>query len=435
MKSTTLPTTSAPSGLIVQPRPSRNARIRAITAGIDPAGSEPEQLGRRLSDLYETATRAFSAAGFEVQTRRLTLPPVRVSNRATRFSVWNQLATVTRAAESAKARWLCLPFVMDGAKHAEEWRLAAVEVVRRFPRTFVNFIIAENGEIYQSALPEVAQAVLDISQLSANGFDNFRVGAGCNLVANTPFFPFSYHAGEAGFSLAVEIIESVLQALEALPCAASLDDKRASIITTLEEIVREVDAIGCETERTTGFQYKGLDISIAPFPDQRRSIGVLFGHLGIETPGHTGTVAVTSFFTNILKTVIRITGVRATGFNGVMFAPLEDTGLAAAGRAKLLSIDKLLQWSTVCGCGIDMVPVPGSVMREELAALMLDTASISSVLKKPLGVRVLPIPGADVNELTNFNHDFLVNTRIFPVNGQNVPLGGSLSGNFNYLSP
>lgn len=369
-----------------------------------------------------------------MQTRRLTLPPVRAAERATRFSVWNRLATVTRAAESADVRWLCQPFVMDNAKHAEEWRLAAVEVVRRFPRTFVNFIVAENGEIYHSALPEVAQAVLDISQLSSNGFDNFRVGAGCNLVANTPFFPFSFHAGDAGFSLAVEIIESVLQALEGLPCAANLDEKRAAVVDALETIVREVDAIGREVEERTGFQYKGLDISLAPFPDQRRSIAVLFNHLGVETPGHAGTVAVTSFFTNILKTVIRTTDVRAAGFNGVMFAPLEDTGLAAAGRAKLLSIDKLLQWSTVCGCGIDMVPVAGNVLREELAALMLDTASISTVLKKPLGVRVLPIPGAEVNELTDFNHDFLVNTRVFPLHGQNVPLGGSANGNFHYLT-
>jgi uncharacterized protein (UPF0210 family) len=393
-----------------------------------------EETGRKLLDFYETATRSFTDAGFDVQTRRLTLPPVRASDRATRFSVWNRLATVTRAAEYAGVRWVCLPFAMDSQAHAEEWRLTAVEVVRRFPRTFVNFIIAEKGLIYHAALPEVAQAVLDVANLSTNGFDNFRVGAGCSLVANTPFFPFSYHDGDDGFSLAVEVIESVLQAIETLAPGASADAKRATITTALEEIVRDVDEIGCAIEDSTGFEYKGLDISLAPFPDKRRSIAVLFGLMGLDTPGHAGTVAVTSFFTNILKSVIRNTGVRAVGFNGVMFAPLEDVGLASAGNARLLSIDKLLQWSTVCGCGIDMVPVPGNLMREELAALMLDTASISTVLKKPLGVRVLPIPGADVNELTNFNHDFLVNTRILPLHGQTLPLGGFTDGNFSYLT-
>lgn len=391
-------------------------------------------MGRRLSELYATATDTLTAAGFEVHTRRLTLTPVRAHERLTRFSVWNRLGTFTRAAETANVRWICLPFAADQRAHAEEWRLAAVEVVRRFPRTFVNFLVAEDGCIHHAALGEVAQAVLDIAHLSKNGFDNFRVGAGANLAPNTPFFPFSYHAGDDGFSLAVEIIETVLQSLEALPESAATEEKRVAIVGALAEIVRDIDAAGREIERATGFHYKGLDISIAPFPDKRRSIAVLFGRMGLDAPGHAGTVAVTSFFTNILKTVLRTTGVRAAGFNGVMFAPLEDVGLAAAGNARLLTLDKLLQWSTVCGCGIDMVPVAGNVLREELAALMLDTAAVSSTLRKPLGVRVLPIPGAEVNEMTDFNHDFLVNTRVMPLQGQNLPLGATAGGAFNYLS-
>jgi len=77
---------------------------------------------------------------------------VRADEKATRFSVWNRLATVTRAAESAGVRWVCLPFIADTRAHAKEWRLAAVEVVRRFPRTFVNFMVAEQGDIYHDAL-------------------------------------------------------------------------------------------------------------------------------------------------------------------------------------------------------------------------------------------------------------------------------------------
>jgi hypothetical protein len=387
-----------------------------------------------LSHLYETATTAFGEAGFEVQTRRLTLAPVRAQGKLTRFSVWNRLGTVTRAAEFAGVRWICLPFAAESAAHAEEWRVAAVEVVRRFPRTFVNFIAAESGCIHHAALGQIAQAVLDIARLSENGFDNFRVGAGCNLSPNTPFFPFSYHDGADGFSLAVEIIETVLQALEALPPHADTEQKRVAIVAALSEIVTAVDEVGRAVEAQTGFAYKGMDISLAPFPDKRRSIATVFNRLGLEMPGHAGTVAVTSFFTNILKSVLRLTGVRATGFNGVMFAPLEDTGLAAAGNARLVTPDKLLQWSTVCGCGIDMVPVAGNILREELAALMLDTAAVSSTLRKPLGVRVLPIPGADVNEMTDFNHDFLVNTRVMPLYGQSLPLGATTGGEFNYLT-
>lgn len=370
-----------------------------------------------------------------MHTRRLTLRPAGLGPGDTRFSVCNRLQTITRAAEAAGARWTCQPFLAKSAAHAAEWRIAAVDTIRRFPQTFVNFVIADQSEIFHEALPEVAQAVLDIAQLSENGFDNFRVGAGCNLNPNTPFFPFSYHAGADGFSLAVEIIETALQALEAVPPIAGIDEQREALVEALSEVVREVDAIGQEIEARSDFEYKGLDISLAPFPDQRRSLAVLFKQVGLETPGHAGTVAVTSFFTNVLKTVIRQTRARATGFNGVMFSPLEDAGLAAAGNARLLSLDKLLGWSTVCGCGIDMVPIAGTVMREEIAALMLDTAATSLALKKPLGVRVLPIPGAEVNEMTDFNHDFLINTRILPLTGQHVPLAGGNGGAFRYLTP
>jgi uncharacterized protein (UPF0210 family) len=415
------------------PRLSRDTRIRAITAGLTAANVEPGALARRLSAFFQHAESSFTRAGYEVHTRRLTLPPAAALAGETRFSVWNRLQTVTRAAEAAGVRWTCQPFLADSSAHAAEWRLAAVETIRRFPRTFVNFIVADAGGIYRQALPEVAQAITDIAGLTATGFDNFRVGAGCNLNPNTPFFPFSFHEGADGFSLAVEIIETAIATLESAP-EAPLEEKREAVVEALSAVTREIDAIGRGIEAATDFAYKGLDISLAPFPDKRRSLAVLFRLIGLEAPGHAGTMAVTSFFTNILKTVIKRTGARAAGFNGVMFSPLEDTGLAAAGNDRLLTLEKLLGWSTVCGCGIDMVPIAGDVMREEIAALMLDTAAVSTVLRKPLGIRVLPIPGAKVNELTSFNHDFLVNTRIYSLSGQTLPLAGG-SGPFRYLAP
>jgi len=413
----------------------RRIRIRAVTVGLDPNGDSADVLAARLSGFYDKAQQVFDSAHIAIQTRRFTLPLVRADDHVTRFSLCNQMATLTRAAELAGVRWTCLPFVMSSRARAEEMRLAAVEIVRRFPRTFLHFVVAERGMIYHEALSEVAQAILDVSRLSPNGFDNFRVGAGCNIAPNTPFFPFSYHQGEPAFSLAVEALDEVLASLEGLPAGADIDAKREAVCEALSDIVGTVDRLGQEIEACSGLEYRGLDMSLAPYPGRRRSIAVLFALMGLDSPGHAGTLAVTSFFTNILKTVLRRTKVRATGFNGVMFAPLEDTGLADANNAHLLSVDKLLQWSTVCGCGIDMVPVAGNTMREELASLILDTAAISTVLQKPLGVRVLPIPGADVNELTNFNHDFLINTRILPLPGQSLPLGASKDGAFHYLSP
>jgi len=58
------------------------------------------------------------------------------------------------------------------------------------------------------------------------------------------------------------------------PSWADIDENGRRFCASLDEIVRTVDAIGRDVESRTGFQYKGLDISIAPFPDRRRSIAV-----------------------------------------------------------------------------------------------------------------------------------------------------------------
>ena len=71
----------------------------------------------------------------------------------------------------------------------------------------------------------------------------------------------------------------------------------------------------------------------------------------------------------------------------------------------------------MCGCGLDMVPVPGSILVEDIEAIIIDVATLSVRLKKPLGIRMLPIPERTLNEMTEFNMDFLCDARVFNVDG------------------
>ena len=43
---------------------------------------------------------------------------------------------------------------------------------------------------------------------------------------------------------------------------------------------------------------------------------------------------------------------------------------------------------------------------------MLDVGAMAIWLNKPLGVRLLPIPGKVAGDVTDFQHDFFINTRI-----------------------
>jgi uncharacterized protein len=80
-----------------------------------------------------------------------------------------------------------------------------------------------------------------------------------------------------------------------------------------------------------------------------------------------------------------------------------------------------------------MVPIPGDVFEEEIASLIVDVAGLSTALKKPLGVRLLPIPMRQENEFTDFSHDFLFNSRIKGVHNRVFRKELFQEGVFDYL--
>lgn len=57
----------------------------------------------------------------------------------------------------------------------------------------------------------------------------------------------------------------------------------------------------------------------------------------------------------------------------------EDQGLAAAATAGQLRISQLLQYSSVCGCGLDTVPVPGPVLPFDPAIVLAEADSHSAL--------------------------------------------------------
>ena len=116
--------------------------------------------------------------------------------------------------------------------------------------------------------------------------------------------------------------------------------------------------------------------------------------------------------TNTLNEALTQSGIRPAGFCGVMFSLLEDAGLGTHNNFKAFSIDSLLSYCSVCGCGLDIIPIPGDTFEEEISSLILDVATMSTILKKPLGVRLPPIPLKHANEFTSFECGFLTNTRI-----------------------
>ena len=194
----------------------------------------------------------------------------------------------------------------------------------------------------------------------------------------------------------------------------SINEIKGNIHKYLGEELVYIQRISLELNSNDIF-YRGLDCSLAPYPDENISVVDILRKMGLEDIGSAGSIFLTSIITDIIKYTLKKFDIKSVGFNGVMYSLLEDTLLSKANNKKLLSIEKLLGYSTMCGCGLDMIPVPGNILNEELTSIIIDTAAISLKLNKPLGVRLLPIPNKDANEYTEFDMDFLTNTKIMDI--------------------
>lgn len=396
-------------------------KIRAITIGVNSPKGTSQNLETLLQFFVKERDQLLKKEKVQLRTSRITLSPLNITHPVNDASIQSTATWLTKISNILGIRWFCIPFNFVEQDFKQTMVNPIANLVKKFPNSFVNLIIADDKTINVNSVNSSAQLIKNLSINTNNGFDNFRVGVSSNCNPYTPFFPFSYHQDQDGFSLALEVLELFHRIL--------LDEKniqtnklRLKFIDALSSELFFMQEFGNELKERTGLKFYGIDSSLAPFPDGSDSVALLMESLGLDSFGSSGTLFFTSFMTNIINSAFEKSQAQKVGFNGVMYSVLEDDYLAFAVKNKKLSIDSLLLYSTVCGCGIDMVPVPGNIFLEEISSLILDTAALSIALKKPLGTRILPIPGKNANELTDFNYDFLVDTRVMEIKNQAIHL-------------
>ncbi len=385
--------------------------IRSITVGLPIDGMSTTIVETRVQHLLSEARQQLTPLQMLPRTQRFTLAPCGPECEAEGVML-SRLRWVDELARRTGVRWFCAPldFVAPGPRAGRV--SAALDAVVRFDRMFLNMILATDRQMAVNAAHDAAKLVLDISRKTNNGFDNFRVGASFNCPSNAPFFPFSKHEGSnVAFSFALETTQLALQVVNG-NSTRDVDTVRNDLVAQLVPYLRSVDEVGQHLAATTATEYRGIDASFAPMPSDNVSVATLVESLTGAPIGSRASVFATALLTDALRTALVQSRAKAVGFNGVMYSVLEDPALAAANSRRLISIDTLMALSTVCACGLDMVPVPGLSFPEEISAVMLDVAALSCALDKPLGVRLLPIPNGQVNEFTKLNLDFLCDSRV-----------------------
>ncbi|MHC4761916.1 MAG: DUF711 family protein [Planctomycetota bacterium] len=408
-------------------------KIRTVTLGVNWEGDKKDALRNDIRGFFAKSNAMFSEAGYEARTQRVTLPPFSIACEADAEATRKIIEEVSVFCIDIGARWFCVPF--EAARcDMEAVNTIAVEVARGHKNAFINYIVTEDGRLDRKAFLCTGRFVREVSRLSDNGFDNFRCGVSFNCKANGPFFPFTYHCGGNGFSVSLELVPFCVDVIRSHEGKA-LEEIRSGIIDGLLPVLKRVNEVGMKIEEATGMLYYGIDASLAPHPEHAdNSVVYLVELLGLGCFGDKGTTFFTSVLTNIIESLIKQSGIRTTGFNGVMYSPLEDPGFGRGEKEMHLSLEALLAFSTMCGCGIDMVPLPGDISEEKMASIMLDIGAVAVRLNKPLGVRLLPIPSRGAGELTNFDHDFLHNMAILDTDRSACDVGlFDAKGPFSYL--
>jgi uncharacterized protein (UPF0210 family) len=393
--------------------------IRTITSFVDPgypfSDDRLEAAGRAAAEIKA----ALHEAGYTVQTMRLALPPLArlVGGQAARVE---QLALDLEAACFIhKFDYASLGPVRPG--DAPEFYAALPPALESAEHVFTAASVAEpGGTLSLPAARQAAEIIQRNAHIRADGFGNLRFAVLANVPAGTPFFPAAYHESAAppAFALGLEAAE-----LAVLACAeaASVAEARARLIGLVEEHAQRLQR-AVRRPAGRGPRFAGLDFTLAPFPEAGRSLGTALEKLTGQPVGSAGTLAAAASLADALDRA----RVPHTGFAGLFFPVLEDAVLAARAAEGRLTVNDLLLYSTVCGAGLDTLPLPGDIGADTLAAILADVGALALRLNKPLTARLMPIPGKLAGDEARFPFAYFAPSRVLaaPAGG----LGGLLAG-------
>ncbi len=382
-------------------------KIRSITIGLDP-GFPLKTARITHGGRFAQAVRTIcEAEGLAVQTLRLATPPF------PQYLAGRSPAEILRFAQELEA--CCLANGLDycalgpiDPSVPEEQRFVDL-LPELIAETEIVFISARLGNGDQIPARPVTQAIAGIMQTIANttpdGFGNLRFAAAIHIRAQTPFFPVAFHTGTPAVSLALE-------AADVVASVAQPDLSPVRLITEIQQAFeRPLRPLEQRLKRSGQqyFRFAGFDLSPAPGPGS--SIARAIERISAVPFGSPGTLAAAALVTAALKE----TALDQCGYCGLMLPVLEDAGLAERNNQGQIRLPQLLTYSAVCGTGLDTIPLAGNVSQHQLMGLLADVGALGWKLQKPLSVRLLPIRGKQVGEMTTFDFPYFVNTQIMAV--------------------
>ncbi|MGI8423942.1 MAG: DUF711 family protein [Chloroflexota bacterium] len=401
-------------------------KVRAVTVGAPVSWPMATGVIERAGSVAGRVTAALGDAGYEVQTIRLATPVLDrlVKTGAEAVALAGEL---DGAAPDAGFGYTSLGAADVFAAPGTALLEVMPEIIAGTETVFCSASVASREQgISLAGARACGDLVAKVAIQSADGFGNLRFAALANCPPHIPFFPAAYHDGAERLTVGLAL-EAADVAVEAFGGALTLDDARDRLVRMLRMKVRNVEAAARSAlQGEPGAKVTGVDLSLAPFPADDRSIAHAFERLGVPAFGAHGTLFLASFLTDCLRAV----NSERFGFSGLMLPVLEDSVLARRAAEGTFGVDSLLLYSAVCGLGLDTVPLPGDTTPAELAGVILDMAALAVKLDKPLTARLFPVPGKRAGDDVSWDFAFFSPSRVLPMRG--MAPGGILAESETY---
>ena len=384
---------------------STKPKVRAITVFINLDRTQYQQQVADALKALKYARTVFESRDFEVETIRIATQPfpeyvkgLTTEQAVALFKEYDALATKEKFAASIG------PAMLNSEDSAAQADLLA-EILKNTKSINASLMVAGDDGVRWGAIGAAARVMKKL-QDTEHSQANFKFAATAMVQPLTPFFPAAYHTGFGHqFAIALESANTVAFAFQGAPDLATakqrLSDKLGSEAFAVEALAQRID-------RDTGWTYMGIDLSPAPAPGKTASIAAALENLTAQPVGSSGTLTAAALITGVIRDI----QVKQTGYSGLMLPVLEDTRLAQRWSEGRISVDSLLTYSSVCGTGLDTIPLPGDVTEQQLALIIGDMASLAVKWHKPLSARLLPVTGKHAGDTTEFDDPFLVNTTL-----------------------
>ena len=400
--------------------PSDRFRIRTIAAFVNLETtdfSKSELITNKIqaaNGLIRHMAQKLTDEGYTVQTVRIATNP---------FGEWllpetkfEQLAQLDALLDAVDVSFCAL----GPANTVDEILHTCPAIVAASPRFSCSANVAATHTDTANA---VARCILEISKLEEppflrGGLGNFRFCAAASCKPFIPFFPAakstrSLGDGLVGFAIG---LENGGLAMDLLKHSQSIEHIKTTFAHGMTSALAPVQQLAEQVAVFENTSFLGIDTSLNPSLDHGGSVAEAIECLKEVngTFGGPGTLAAAAAITTTLQS---LPGITTIGYCGLMLPVCEDQRLAelASTTAKGLPISTLLSISSVCGVGVDTVPIPGDCTEADLSSLILDVAALAGRWDKSLSCRVFPVPGSKAGDMTAFDSPYLCNSRVFDI--------------------